>query len=133
MQEGKLPDKLFIGQWIKKNGRLLFKLKNEEEMFHLLSKNMRENQVISFSVDFSDDQGRLSQIAKLKAGIRDISREVGETYIKAENLIKKEAGLYDELTQEYKSFGNCSFQQLSDAIQVMIEKGEFIGINLNKK
>lgn len=133
MENNKLPDKLFVGHWIKKNGRLVFKSKQEEDMFHLLSKNMREGQLVSFSVDFAEDQGRLSQIAKLKAGTKEISNETGETFINIEQKIKKDAGLYDELTKEYKSFGNCSIQELSSAIQVLLELGTFVGINLNKK
>lgn len=128
--ENKQTDKLFIGHWIKKEGKLLFKSKQEEDLFHVLAKGMRENQIISFSVDFSDDQGKLIQIAKLKAGIRDLARETGETFIAMQNIIKKDAGLYDESSEEYKSFGNCSVSQLSDSIQVMIEKGTWVGLNL---
>lgn len=128
--ETKQADKIYFGHWVKKDGRLVFKSKQEESLFHMLSKGMREGQTITFSVDFSDDQGRLTQIAKLKAGIRDLARETGETFITMENLIKKEAGLYDESSEVYKSFGNCSVSQLSDAIQTMIEKGDFVGLSL---
>ena len=124
-------DRVFTGKWIKKpNGALDFKFPQEKELFNSLLKNMRIGQVLDFQVDFSDDLGRLSQISKLKAGIREISRETGEIYINTEKRIKKDSGLYDEIADLYKSFGNCSVSQLSDAIQVMIEHAEFVGINL---
>lgn len=128
--ENKQADKLFVSNWIKKGGKLVFKSKQEESMFLALLKGMREGQTISFSVDFSDDQGKLSQISKLKAGIRELSNEIGETFIATENRVKKEAGLYDEMTETYKSFGNCSVSQLSSAIQVMIEQGDWVNLNL---
>lgn len=126
----KQADKIYFGHWIKKEGNLVFKSKQEESLFHMLSKGMRDGQTITFSVDFSDDQGKLTQIAKLKAGIRDLSREIGETFITTENRVKKEAGLYDESSEVYKSFGNCSISQLSDAIAVMIEQGNWVNLNL---
>ena len=124
-------DRIFNSTFIKKGGKLIFRKKEDQAQFDLLSKGMREGQCCDFSVDFSDDLGRLSQISKLKAGIREISRETGEVYITSEKRIKKDAGLYDEVADTYKSFGNCSISQLSDAIQVMIEQGEFLGINLH--
>lgn len=131
--EPKSQDRIFIGKWIKQaNGSLSFKHKVDESAFQTLVKNMRIGQIIDFYVDFSDDLGKLSQIAKLKAGIRDISRETGDTFITIENLIKKESGLYDEISKEYKSFGNCSVQQLSDAIQVMIEKADFTNTKIKR-
>lgn len=124
-------DRIFTGKWIKKpNGALEFKSQQDKDLFNSLLKKMRVGQVVDFQVDFSDDLGRLNQIAKLKAGVRELARETGETFITMENMIKKEAGLYDEVSKEYKSFGNCSISQLSDAIQVMIEKGDFVGIQL---
>lgn len=126
----KQADKIFVGKWVKKSGKLVFKFKHEEELFHSLAAGMREGQQVDIAVDFSDDLGRLSQISKLKAGCRELAKETGETFINTENLIKKEAGLFDEISKEYKSFANCSIEQLSSAIQVMVEKGDFVGINL---
>jgi archaellum component FlaC len=82
-------------------------------------------------IDFSSDNGSLGQIAKLKAGIRKIADETGETFINAQNEIKKQSGLYDEVSKEYKSFGNCSKEELSSAIQIMIEVGKFISVDLS--
>lgn len=129
--ENKYQDRIFIGKWIKlANGSLSFKFKKDESAFQELVAKLKVNQCVDVFVDFSDDLGRLSQIAKLKSGIREIARETGETFITIEHVIKKEAGLYDEISQEYKSFGNCSIQQLSDAIQVLLEKAEFTGTKI---
>ena len=47
-----------------------------------------------------------------------------------ENELKKQSGLYDEASKEYKSFANCSREQLGNAIQVLITIGEDVGLNL---
>jgi hypothetical protein len=124
-------DRIFIGRWRKKHGQLEFKFKTEELLFQQLVKNLREGACVSIMVDFAADDGRLSQIAKLKAGTREIAKESGHTFIEIEQRIKKDSGLYEEIEQIYKSFGNCSVEELSSAIQVMILLGETCGINLH--
>lgn len=128
--EQKQTDKIFVSSWTKKHGKLEFSSKQEESLFHALTRGMRENQKIYFMIDFADDNGTLQQIAKLKAGTRDIAKESGHSFIEVEQEIKKNAGLFDENTGIYKSFGNCSREQLSSSIQVMINIGETIGLNL---
>lgn len=123
--------KLFISTFVKKNGKLEFKTKRDALLFASLTEGLREGQGCCVAVDFEDDQGNLMQISKLKAGLRELSRETGETFINVQNIIKKEAGLYDEVSEIYKSFGNCSKLELSDAIQVLIEKGKFVNIDLS--
>jgi hypothetical protein len=124
------PDKIFISRWIKRHGKLEFKLKQDSGLFDVLVKNMREGQVIDFMVDFSSDDGLLSQIAKLKAGTRQIAKESGHSFIDIEHQIKKSAGLYNELNETYKSFAHCSREELGNAIQILIEIGEQLNLNL---
>lgn len=125
-------DKIFVGRWIKKNGRLEFHRGVNKSLFDSLVGQMRENQVIDFMVDFSNDDGSLAQIAKLKAGIRELARETGHHNIEIENEIKKNAGLYDEINKVHKSFAYCSNEELGAAIHVMIEFGVVVGLKLDK-
>lgn len=99
-------------------------------MMQYLTSKLKEGSVIDFQIDFSSQNGLLSQISKVKAGTRDLAKETGYTFIEMEQLIKKDAGLYDELKNEYKSFANCNFDEMSSAIQVMINMGEECGLNL---
>jgi len=126
-----MREKLFISHFIKRNGKVIFKSPKDLTLFNELCEGLREGQVIDVMIDFSSDNGSLGQIAKLKAGIRKIADETGETFINAQNEVKKQSGLYDELSKEYKSFGNCSKEELSSAIQIMIEIGKFINVDLS--
>ena len=126
MQESKI----FISRFIKKDGKVDFKLNTDKELFKVLCDKMKNGAVVDVLIDFSAENGTLSQIAKLKAGTREISKETGYTFIEVENLIKKNAGLYNEITEVYESFGNCSSEKLSGAIQVMINIGENCNLNL---
>ena len=57
-----MEDKIFNSSWIKKQGKLSFYNKQDETLFHEMSSKMREGQRIFFTVDFSSDNGKLSQI-----------------------------------------------------------------------
>lgn len=125
-----MESKLFISQFIKKDGVVNIKSKTDIDLFKKLCNQMKNGDIVEFCVDFSSQNGLLSQISKIKAGTREIAKETGHTFIEIEHEIKKQAGLYNELTQEYKSLGNCSMEELSSAIQILITIGEVIGLNL---
>lgn len=114
----------------KVNGQLVWINSRDKELFDKHVAELREGQKITAVYDLNSDSGRLSQIAKLKAGIREISREVGETFEDMQNRIKKGAGYPKNSEGEYKSFADASKEELSDAIQSMIELGDFMGINV---
>jgi len=126
-----MDPKLFISKWRKRNGKLEFKNPKDATIFQTMIDGLRDGQVVEFVVDFERDDGRLSQIAKLKSGIRTLSRESGVTFKVMEDRVKTDAGLHKiQNDQEVKSFADCSKQELSDAIQVMIEFGDFLNIDL---
>jgi hypothetical protein len=115
--------------YVKRDGKLHYARKEDKDLFEKVVGELREGQKAFAIFDMNADDGRLSQIAKLKRGIKILANETGETFIEAEKIIKTEAGLFSE-ESGVKSFAHCSKQELSDAIQVMIEKGNFVGINL---
>lgn len=123
--------KPFVYKLIKKNGRLVFKNNSDLKTFQELTDKLREGTVIEQMTIFDRDDGSLSQIAKVKAMIRELAKEIGDTFLNTEVAVKKECGLID-LKGDVRSFGDCSKEELSDVIQHLIQRGEWIGINLNR-
>lgn len=123
--------KPFVYKLIKKNGRLVFKNNSDLKTFQELTDKLREGTVIEQMTIFDRDDGSLAQIAKVKAMIRDLAKEIGDTFLNTEVAVKKECGLID-LKGDVRSFGDCSKEELSDVIQHLIQRGEWIGINLNR-
>ena len=76
------------------------------------------------------DDGTLPQLAKLHVMIRQLALHVGETVENMKLLVKDRAGLCiarEVAGKEYflaKSFGDCSKDELSLAIQAALEIGE---------
>ena len=75
------------------------------------------------------DDGTLPQLAKLHAMIRELALHIGEPFEDMKLLVKDKAGLClarEVAGKEYflaKSFGECSREELSLAIQAAIDIG----------
>ncbi len=116
--------------FVKRDGKLCYIRKEDEALFRKATEDLREGQKAFAIFDMNADNGRLSQIAKLKACIKEIAKEQGVTFREAQDQVKARSGFpFDETKQEYKSFGDCSKDELSDAIQTVIEIGDFLGAN----
>lgn len=124
-----MQNKPFVAKLIKKNGRLVFKSKSEQVMFLKLADQLREGAVIEQMTDFNGDDGTLGQLAAVHAMIKTIATEVGDTSTNVKLQIKKDCGLFD-LEGNPKSFAICSREELNDVKQTLIDRGDFLGLNL---
>lgn len=124
-----MENKLLVAKLIKKNGRLVFKSKEDQVLFLKFADSLREGTVVEQLTNFEKDDGKLSQIAKVHAMIKDIANETGDTVTNTKMEIKRRCGLVG-MKGDVKSFGDCSFQELSDVIQTLVEMGDFLNLNL---
>lgn len=121
---------------LKKFGDKLIYAKGAEEILYreFVSK-LEEGHLIQVFFDASKDDGTLAQIAKIKVCIRELAKELGNTFEDTELDIKKASGLciIKEMDGEkfmiVRSFGDCSVDDLSLAIQTIIQRGDFVNIN----
>lgn len=125
-----------LGVNLKKFGDKLIYVKGaEERLYKEFVNNLQEGQVVQAFFDADTDDGSLAQIAKIKACIREIAKETGDTFEDTQLEIKKASGLcvIKEIEGEKymicKSFGDCSKADLSLAIQTIIERGKFLSLN----
>lgn len=84
--------------------------------------------------EITHDDGTLPQLAKLHVLIKQLAMHTGITVDDMKVLIKDKAGLCiirEVAGKEYflaKSFGECSKEELSLAIQACIELGEEVNL-----
>ena len=92
--------------------------------------------IVEFFYELEHDDGTLPQLAKLHVMIKQLATHIGETAENMKLLIKDRAGLCiarEVSGKEYflaKSFGECSKEELSLAIQAAIEIGEEVNFLL---
>jgi hypothetical protein len=123
----------FNGKFIKRNGRLEFPSLAISKQHEQFVSDIPDGTIVEFFFEVHHDDGTLPQLAKLHAMIRELSLHVGEPFSDMKLLVKDKAGLClsrEVSGKEYflaKSFGECSREELSLAIQAAID----IGISVN--
>lgn len=82
----------------------------------------------------STDEKTAGQLAKVHALIRELANSTGHTNEEIKLIIKEKAGLYISATSSslptFKSFADCSKQEMSKAIEECIALGHDLGIYL---
>jgi len=120
-------------KFVKKNGKLVLLNKAEKIKYDLFLENIKEGQIIEAFMSVQEKEKTLAQLAKVHACIRLLAKESGYTFAEMKKLIKSEAGLtYPDENGEvvYKSFGDCSIEEVMLAIEACIEIGYNYNLNL---
>jgi hypothetical protein len=98
---------------------------------------LKDGDKIHLTYEPIGDDGSYAQLAKVHKCIRTLASDTGDTFDHMKQQIKKRSGLCISINHEntkvdyYKSFGDCSKEELSGAIQSALELGDFLGINLH--
>ncbi len=132
-----MSSQYFNGKYKKERGVLkpltLSGIKQQE----VFISSIPEGAVVEFFYEVQHDDGTLPQLAKLHVMIKQLSTHIGETAENMKLLVKDRAGLCiarEVSGKEYflaKSFGDCSREELSLAIQAAIEIGEEVNFLLS--
>lgn len=114
----------------KVEGKLLFRNATEEAAYQDFITNLPEGaQADIFMSTDASGKATNTQIAKIHKSIRDLAAFTGATFDDMKLEVKKKAGLSTG-PASFKSFADCSKEEINLAIQAAIELGDFTGINL---
>jgi hypothetical protein len=121
---------ILTGKYKKERGLLKSVTLAGAKHYERFVSDIPEGSIVEFFYELQHDDGTLPQLAKIHAMIKQLSTHIGETVENMKLLIKDRAGLCiarEVSGREYflaKSFGECSKDELSLAIQAIIEIGE---------
>jgi uncharacterized protein YvpB len=104
--------------------------KMDETKLELYKKTLEPGAKIEVFLSQISDDKSLAQLAKVHAMIREIANFTGHSFEEIKNEVKERSGLvlvYGTTHHEYKSFSNCSKDELSMAIQTCMEIGAGVG------
>ena len=127
---------MLTGKYRKERGLLKPLTLASMKQYELFVSNLKDGDIVEFFYEVQHDDGTLPQLAKIHAMIKQLSTHIGETVENMKLLVKDRAGLCiarEVSGKEYflaKSFGECSKEELSLAIQAAIEIGENVGFIL---
>lgn len=116
---------------VKKNGKLGYIDNKAKLKYEIFIDKIKDGQIIDMYLDIADADHSLAQLAKVHACIREMAKESGYTFDEMKCLVKDQAGLaYKEgMMKNYKSFAECSKDELSLAITACIEIGNLYNIS----
>jgi len=125
------------GKYKKERGILKPLTIGSMKQYELFVSRIPDGAVVEFFYEVQHDDGTLPQLAKLHVMLKELATHIGETSENMKLLIKDRAGLCiarEVSGKEYflaKSFGDCSREELSLAIQAAIEIGDQVGFILH--
>jgi len=125
------------GKYKKERGILKPLTISSMKQYEIFVSKLPEGAVVEFFYEMQHDDGTLPQLAKLHVMLKQLSTHIGESVENMKLLVKDKAGLCiarEVAGKEYflaKSFGDCSREELSLAIQAAIEIGEDVNFLLS--
>lgn len=126
----------FTGKYIKRNGKLDALSIATSKQLELYVSSVPEGSIVECFYEVQHDDGTLPQLAKIHVMIKTLATHIGETVENMKLLVKDKAGLCiarEVSGKEYflaKSFGECSKEELSLAIQAALEIGDEVNCPL---
>ena len=129
-------DGIFNSSLKKSGGKLIHIKTGDEVRYREFVKILEEGTVLDLFMEINSGDGTLSQLAKLHKCIRVIATQSGNTFDEIKMVIKDQAGLVikrtvlDKEYMDWKSFANCSRDDLNLAIQACIDLGDTMTLNL---
>ena len=126
----------FNGKYKKENGLLKPISLADMKQYEKFVSRLADGAIVEFFYEEEHDDGTLPQLAKLHVMLKQLSMHIGKTVENMKLLVKDRAGLCiarEVAGKEYflaKSFGDCSRDDLSLAIQAAIEIGEEVNFPL---
>jgi hypothetical protein len=129
-------DGIFTSTFRKKDKKLILSKIGEKAKYEAFVENLPEGAVVDVYMEINTNSGSLAQLAKVHKCIRVLANDLGYNFEDMKMLVKDKAGLVTKRTVEgkqymdWKSFGNCSKEDLNLAIQACIEIGDHVGSNL---
>lgn len=95
----------------------------------LFIKGLDDGDVVTITYEVHTDDASYAQMSKLHKHIRELAQYTGDSFEDMKLQVKLRAGLCDN--SDCRSFGDCSKEELSMAIQASIEIGDMVNFNLH--
>jgi len=127
---------LFEAKLKKKDGKLIYTKESYNILYKEFINLIKNNDEVSMIMEIDTGTVTLAQLAKVHKCIRILASDLGYDFEDVKILIKDKAGLVIKRTVEgkdymdWKSFGQCSKEEINLAIQACITLGDMVGSNL---
>lgn len=123
-----MKDNFVSIKFIKRGEKLSPCSENMTLVYREFLKNLEEGQEVTCIFEALNDNGSASQKAKIHIYIRKIASEVGDSVSDVKTEIKRKSGLSYDDGKTFKSFAECSTDELSLVLEEIKKICEFLNI-----
>lgn len=118
----------YTSRFVKRDGKLYNLETRDNKAYDLFVKTLEEGTIVDMYMSVEKDDGTLAQLAKIHAMCRTLANHTGNSFEEMKLYVKDKAGLIlkDGNEMIVKSFGGCSREELSMAIQAAQEIGQAV-------
>jgi hypothetical protein len=113
----------------KRNNQLVVTNELGKTKLDLFIKGLADGEQVFVTYEVANNSGNYAQLSKLHKCIRELANYTGDSFEDMKLQVKMRSGLC--VDNDCRSFGDCSVQELSLAIQAAIEIGDIVGFNLH--
>jgi hypothetical protein len=113
----------------KRNNQLVVTNELGKTKLDLFIKGLTDGEQVFVTYEVANNSGNYAQLSKLHKCIRELANYTGDSFEDMKLQVKMRSGLC--VDNDCRSFGDCSVQELSLAIQAAIEIGDIVGFNLH--
>lgn len=123
---------MFTGIMVKKGDKVGFSNKKDMRLYQMFIDSLKEGDIVEIFVSVKGKKANNAQISKVHACIRVLAAEIGYSFDEMKILVKDKSGLWTTDQDEviYKSFADCSTEEISSAIETCNELGREMNIIL---
>lgn len=112
----------------KRNNQLHVANELAKTKLDLFIKGLSEGEQVFVTYEVANKSGNYAQLSKLHKCIRELANFTGNSFEDMKIQVKIRSGLC--INNDCRSFAECSVEELSLAIQAVIEIGDIVGFNL---
>lgn len=129
-------DGIFSTQLKKVGDKLIHIKRGDEVRYKEFIKLLEEGTQLDLFLEINSGDNTLAQLAKVHKCIRVLAAHTGHTFSEIKLVVKDRSGLVvrcnvmDKEYLDWKSFADCSRDDLNLAIQACIELGDEVKLNL---
>ena len=117
----------------KKQGKkLVMTSELSKEQYKLFLRSLKDDDVVEALFELRTMDNTKSQLAKIHVMLKIMADEQGYTAREMKDLIKEECNMYyvQQGHKVYTSFSQCDKDDLSNIIEIIIQRANFLNINL---
>lgn len=121
---------MFTAKFKKKNGKLVYINEQDKVKYNIFLDKIKEGSEVEVFMNPVLNNVSYAQMSKIHACIRQIAKETGHSFEEMKNIVKAESNIMTTEENDFRSFADCTKEEMAFIIDICIDLGRDLNINL---